>query len=1122
MRRDAAVAYLLRFAENLQFLRARRRSGLEPADPLFAGLERAVEATRASLTPAATRPEGEFIPVPLHFVEEPPALLYGEAVSPRDQLLLGSAQPGLVRIGLAGWETGRLTVRCTCADAVRGCPHPAAALDALADLIRDPPSPAHRPLRDFLAIPPWTRFLGRLDRALAAVAPRAAAAQERLVWRLAGGQGGFPLLEPQRQKRTAQGGWTRGSRLSISELSRRAAELVTEADQRAVEILTEGLDAGMSVAPGAVPGRTWRALEALAGAPHLYLDDRRDAPVVIHVVKPRLRFIRADGDQGVVVLRIALGERLIDPGELLERLPDGRHYVETDLQANVCRLARVEPELAALAEAFAAEPAPFPDDALPEVLRRLERVERVAGLDLPAELRGTTVTADGRLICRLTPIADGGLRLELRVRPLPGAEDWPPGDGPRVVVATRDGDRVSAERALEAEREAALRLLADIDMGIDLGLAAATATRPWLFDVVDGDQAFKLFLALREHAGGAALEWPAEAWQVEQVRRSELKLRVTERRDWFGLEGGVQIDGQVVPIQALLEAVRRGQRYVVLGPRRFALIEEELRRRLLEAQEVLHQGRAGIEMGAPAAEVVADLVEDPAALESIPSFRQVRERLQAAAAREPVVPAALAATLRPYQAEGFRWLSRLAEGGAGACLADDMGLGKTVQVLAALLERAAEGPALVVAPTSVVPNWIAEAERFAPSLRRVLHRGPARSSAIAGLGPGDLVVTSYALAVRDAEELALIPFASLVFDEAQALKNAATRRSRALRGLQAGWRVALTGTPIENHLGELWSLYRVLSPALFGSWEQFRERFAVPIERHDDGERRRVLGRLLRPFLLRRTKQSVAPELPAKIEVQRMVDLSAGERQLYEQTRIAALAQLGQHEGDGAPEGQARIQILAALTRLRQLACHPRLGDAGSRLPSSKVEALVELLTEVREAGHRTLLFSQFTRFLDLVRDELTARGFTLLGLDGSTPAETRAARVAAFQRGEADAFLISLRAGGTGLNLTAADYVVHLDPWWNPAVEDQATDRAHRIGQTRAVTVVRLVARGTVEEAVLALHEDKRGLAASILDGTDTAARLGAAELLALLRAHPEEEPEPEAEAEVDDSEDA
>jgi superfamily II DNA or RNA helicase len=1104
IRREAAAAYLIRIAENLAYLRSRRPSEAPPPiDPCFAGLAQAIEVTRTALlaaAPQAARPEGTFLPAPLLFVDEPPRLIYDEGVTPRDQVLVGYRQPSLVEVELASWRTRRLVIACHCSQARFGCAHGLAALDAAADLLRSPSSPAYRPLRELVSVPGWTRFLDRLDRALAQLPSREARAEERLIWRVSGGQGGMALLEAQRQTRGARGAWSRGTRISPSTLDRKPTLLAIASDARATEILTEGVQAGMVLSPSVVPGRTWRALEALIGAPNVFLADRRDVPLSIQVVAPRPRFCRSDtsgDDAGAVVLRVAIGERLIDPAQLLAHAPDHRHYIDADPATNRCHLARIEPELAALAGAFAAEPAPFPDEALPEVLRRMERIERVAGVDLPPELRGTTVLPDERLICRLTPLDGDGLRLEMRVRPLPGADDFPPGEGPRVLVTRREGGRISAERDLERERQAALRLAADI------GLADAAPSGSWVFDLLDGARAFDAFLALRERAGDPIIEWPAEAWRVDQVKRSAVRLQVTERRDWFGLEGGVEIDGQVVPLQALLEAIRRGRSYVVLGPRRFALIEEELRRRLADAQDVLHQSRGAIELGGPAVEAVAQLVEDPSSLQTIPSYRTLYEGLRRAARREPVLPDGLTATLRHYQLDGFRWLSRLAAGGAGALLADDMGLGKTIQVLTVLLERAELGPALVIAPTSVAPNWMAEAARFVPSLRRILHRGAGRSTALAELGPGDLVVTSYALAVRDAAALAEVPFASLVLDEAQALKNAATRRSRAIRELKADWRVALTGTPIENHLGELWSLFRVVAPALFGSWDQFRERFALPIERHSDGERRQALGRLLRPFLLRRTKGEVAPELPAKTEVQRMVELSPGERRLYEQTRLAALAELGR--GTPAQEGQARIQILAALTRLRQLACHPRLGDAASTLPSSKLRALVDILAEVRESGHRALIFSQFTRFLALCRQELESEGFKLLELDGSTPSATREARVAAFQRGEADAFLISLRAGGTGLNLTAADYVIHLDPWWNPAVEDQATDRAHRLGQRNAVTVVRLVARGTVEEAVLALHEEKRGLAASILDGAEAAAPLGAEELLALLRAHPD-----------------
>ncbi|MBA3501843.1 MAG: DEAD/DEAH box helicase, partial [Deltaproteobacteria bacterium] len=457
------------------------------------------------------------------------------------------------------------------------------------------------------------------------------------------------------------------------------------------------------------------------------------------------------------------------------------------------------------------------------------------------------------------------------------------------------------------------------------------------------------------------------------------------------------------------------------------------------------------------------------------------------------------ATLRDYQIEGHAWLSRLAAWGTGACLADDMGLGKTVQTIALLLDRAKLGPTLVLAPTSVCFNWIDELARFAPSLRPVIYRDQAdRAACLAALGKRDVLIASYGLLVRDAAQLAGKKFATLVVDEAQALKNATTRRAKAARALDADFRVALSGTPLENHLGELWSLFAIVFPGLLGSWEQFRERYASPIERMNDPDAHAALARVIRPFLLRRTKAEVARELPPRTEIAMPIALSEQELALYEDARLAAVAQVSKQSG--LRDEQRRFQILAALTRLRLLASHPRLYDPTSQVPSSKLARLVELVEELRDGGHRALVFSQFTSHLALVREELTRAGFTSLYLDGSTPAASRKTIVDAFQRGEGELFLISLKAGGTGLNLTGADYVIHLDPWWNPAVEDQASDRAHRIGQTKPVTVYRLIARGTIEEAILAMHADKRALVASILEGTGAAARLSTRDLIALL----------------------
>lgn len=428
-----------------------------------------------------------------------------------------------------------------------------------------------------------------------------------------------------------------------------------------------------------------------------------------------------------------------------------------------------------------------------------------------------------------------------------------------------------------------------------------------------------------------------------------------------------------------------------------------------------------------------------------------------------------------------------------------MGLGKTVQALAVLVARQSLGVQLVVAPMSVGFNWVREAQKFAPGLQVHLHHGGDRPDELSHLGPGHLVVTTYDILVRDAEVLAG-PFATLVIDEAQAVKNPDTQRARTVAAVKADARIALSGTPIENRLAELWSLFNVVVPGFFGGWADFRARWAIPIERHEDGATRAALAGLVRPFVLRRLKSEVAKELPARIEVRVDVELDPAARRQYEAVRVATLAAIG--NPDPAERAQLRFRLLAALTRLRQIACDPGLVDPAYTGTSAKLDRLAELLDELRSAGRRALVFSQFSEMLGRARDRLSEAGFTCAYLDGGTSAARRTEQIDQFQAGGFDVFLLSLKAGGIGLNLTAASDVVLLEPWWNPAVEDQAADRAHRIGQTRTVTVYRLVALGTLEEQVLAMHARKRDLASAVLDGTGNAGAIDVEALLSLLEA--------------------
>ncbi|MFZ5482043.1 MAG: DEAD/DEAH box helicase [Myxococcota bacterium] len=443
------------------------------------------------------------------------------------------------------------------------------------------------------------------------------------------------------------------------------------------------------------------------------------------------------------------------------------------------------------------------------------------------------------------------------------------------------------------------------------------------------------------------------------------------------------------------------------------------------------------------------------------------------------LPPDLTATLRPYQKRGVDWIAWLRSVGMGGILADDMGLGKTVQCLAAI-----GGRTLVVAPTSVIRNWEAEARRFRPGLSVCVYHGPRRE-----LDASELVVTSYAILRLDLERLQAIRWHTVILDEAQAIKNPESQAAVAARSLVADHRLAVTGTPVENRLEELWSAFHFVSPGLLGGRKEFKTRFSQPIEAGSRAARD-ALRKRIRPFVLRRLKQEVAPELPPRTDVVLRCVLSERERAVYESVRSLARADVAK-----LLEKHGMMQILEVLLRMRQAACHPALLPGQEAETSSKLELLMETLDEVLAEGHRALVFSQWTSMLDLVERKLTA---PFVRLDGST--RDRAGVIAAFNADDGPpVFLLSLKAGGTGLNLTAADYVFHLDPWWNPAVEDQATDRAHRIGQTRPVVSCRLVAEDTVEERILELQERKREVARAALDEEALAKSLTREELLAL-----------------------
>jgi SNF2 family DNA or RNA helicase len=482
-------------------------------------------------------------------------------------------------------------------------------------------------------------------------------------------------------------------------------------------------------------------------------------------------------------------------------------------------------------------------------------------------------------------------------------------------------------------------------------------------------------------------------------------------------------------------------------------------------------------------------------------WQQQVQRLQEMALIEPQLPSTFQGELRDYQLEGYQWLCRLAHWGAGACLADDMGLGKTVQALALILARASEGATLILAPTSVCMNWLEETQRFAPTLRIQQFGGGDRQQMLDNAQAFDVLVCSYGLLQTEGERLASKHWQTIVADEAQAIKNGLTKRSKAVMALPANFRLITTGTPIENHLGELWNLFNFINPGLLGSLQKFNTQYAGPIENNKDHGVQLRLKKLLRPFILRRLKTDVLTELPARTEVTLHIELSAEEQAFYEALRRDAVETMQEAKKNSAlGMGQQHLKVLAEIMKLRRACCHPRLVMENSGLGSSKLEAFAELVEELISNRHKALVFSQFVGHLTIIRELLDRKKIHYQYLDGSTPVAKRTQAVNAFQAGEGDLFLISLKAGGSGLNLTAADYVIHMDPWWNPAVEDQASDRAHRMGQQRPVTIYRLVAKDTIEDKIVALHKHKRDLAHNLLEGGELSGKMSVDEILALI----------------------
>ncbi len=886
-------------------------------------------------------------------------------------------------------------------------------------------------------------------------------------------------IQPIEQKFSKKG-WTNGRNIALKRMNERDVKNLTEQDSSVIKKSLKKFQ-GYYYAAYDFEFEWAKAIEELVGHPFLFSMQNPSVGIQLNHAEPNL-IIKQIGDD----LELSFDTKITDQGIVIQKETEARYKVVKVSQNHVD-----------IYDSLKQGKLKVPAEGREKLLKAIKPL--TAKISVQSDLEEhfenlPNVEPDRRIHALVTPSGEG-FHLEFFTKPFGTIPPYfKPGKGNESVIADLEGVRTRTKRDLKAER----KMLGEIEESCPFLAEFESPNYDWTLS--DAEECLTALSELEtpRKAEKLVVEWTKgqKLKLLGNINFSNFSLAVKGVNNWFEVEGKAQVNEDLVLSMRDLNRflTNENKNFIELSDGQFIAITEKLRKHLQSLNAVmddknrLHGLRSGI---------LEDFSAELKNFKADKAWKEHLSKIKNAEKFVPELPKTFDAELRPYQIDGYEWLSRLANWGVGACLADDMGLGKTLQALAVLVERAEKGAALVVAPVSVCRNWLKEAQRFAPTLNFQLFGEGGRKTQIESLGNYDVLVTSYSLLQIEEELFTSRKFSTIVLDEAQAVKNRTTKRSRTVMNLQGDFRLITTGTPIENHLGELWNLFNFINPQMLGTHEFFNEKFAVPIEKNKDDAARKTLQRLIKPFVLRRRKNQVLDDLPPKTEIVLTVEMSAEERAFYESLRIEALEKIESTDGEAKDK---RFRILAELTRLRLACCHPKLVSENVPFGSSKLELFGETLEELLENKHQALVFSQFVKHLKIVEEYLKSKKIQYHYLDGSTPAHVRQERIDAFQRGDGDVFLISLKAGGTGLNLTAADYVIHLDPWWNPAVEDQATDRVHRIGQQRPVTVYRLVTENTVEEKILKLHETKRDLADSLLDGTDSSGKLSADDLLALI----------------------
>lgn len=889
------------------------------------------------------------------------------------------------------------------------------------------------------------------------------------------------------QTRRDDGTWDAGVSISRKQFMNEGYSSMNDADRR--------IAAQMRVRVVDVP-EAGIIFNELCGSDRLFVGQpysRPFQPAEIELEQPKISF-KAYGDCISISSNVPFDKKKKLPNCIARVTEEGKYsaMLLNDLQKDI--LQRI-----------------LPTDRLPlhavgEVKLLAERLQGIIDVesDLLLAENIQTVEGGGTIAIRITPHEkEHDYHVQMLAAPLPEGEiRYPAGEGDPIIYDQVDGKTTIVRRNMELEQgnyEVLHEFICDKigDVFTDFMTARLSTSQSLL----------TLLEYAYEHQGTFMLEWPRgrELKFKGVMKPADVEIQVSTNVEWFSIQGQVKIPGSTLSFKELLDRYRDAEidGYIQIGENEFMRMTQALKKHIEDLDGVIN----GTEKSTKAQTVgkydvgaLAEILGEDGGLHAQmdEGFLSLLSRMRNAYDKPAEVPSTLNATLRDYQKEGYEWMARLTEWGAGACLADDMGLGKTVQTIALLLHRADKGASLVIAPKSLILNWEKEMQKFAPSLNVININGEKdKKSAIQKAAAGDVVLTTYGVLVTQKEPLADRQWNTICLDEAHYIKNRMTRTSRVAMSLTGDAKVILTGTPLQNHLGEMWNLFQFINPGMLGPWQQFVDKYIK--SPWDELVQRELKDRTM-PFILRRTKAEVLDDLPDKISYEQMVELTPEELQIYEKIRKDVELKFKKHKTaeERKMAKKLNISFFQELTKLRLLANSVSLVYPEWKAESSKIAALRDIVSSLgSRKDNKVLIFSQFTSFLSQVGLMMKDAEVDYLYLDGQTAMDERQRLVDEFQQGDCQFFLISLKAGGLGLNLTAANYVILMDPWWNPSIEDQATDRAHRIGQERNVTVIRLVSANTIEEKILKLHEDKQSLSDRILDGTSESAALTMDEIL-------------------------